>query len=84
MVSLPSLQVLNLANTDITDAALVLIAKTKTYSIDLRGTKVTASGLCGSNISSGQIFLDINQFTPEEVRRIRAITNVVLGQQFPW
>ena len=84
VVSLPSLALLNLANTGITDAGLALIAKTKIYAIDVRGTKVTAAGLCDSKISGKKIFLDINQFTSEEVRRIRKNSEVYLGPEFPW
>jgi len=84
VAKLPALLTLNLANTEITDAGLVLIAKTKIGFIDLRGTKVTAAGLCESKFAGWQIFLDMNQFTPEEVRRIRNSANIVLGQEFPW
>ncbi len=84
VASLPALLTLNLANTEITDAGLLMIAKTKTQHIDLRGTKVTAAGLCESKFAGWQIFLDMNQFTPEEVRRIRNSANIVLGQEFPW
>jgi len=84
VVSLPALAFLNLANTGITDAGLAMITKTQIYAIDLRGTKVTAAGLCDSKISGKEIFLDINQFTSEEVRRIRKNSKVYLGQEFPW
>lgn len=84
VVSLPSLVFLNLANTGITDAGLSLMAKTQIHAIDVRGTKITAVGLCDNKISGKEIFLDINQFTSEEVRRIRINSEVYLGQEFSW
>ena len=83
VVSLPALVSLNLANTDITDAGLAMIAKTQIHAIDVRGTKITAAGLCDSKFSDKEIFLDINQFTSEEVRRIRKNSKVYLGHEFP-
>ncbi len=84
LAALPSIRLLNLANTKITDTGLAQISGISSYAIDLRGTKVTAAGLCDHKIAGRNIYIDLNQFTPEEIRRISNNVRLTLGRQFPW
>ena len=79
-----SLYCLSLANTNVTDAALPHIAKANPLiRLDLRNTRITAEGLANSDITCQRIYLGLDQFTPQEIRRIRATKSIAIGEEFP-
>lgn len=76
------LQRLNLANTEIGDAGLEHLAKLSAYSIDLRGTRVTSAGLIHSGLSNKAIYLDIDQYSSQELQKVRQAIDARIGAAF--
>lgn len=67
---------INLSYTDITDKGLAVVS---CQEVDVRHTKVTAPGLL-EFLQFGKIYIDHNQFTPEELVSLRNSKVVVDGE----
>lgn len=72
---------LNLANTQLTDAALPKLAKSAGAFLDLSLTKITAQGLLANPLSNyREIRVAVGQFCSDEIRKLKQSTRIVIGE----
>ena len=75
---------LDLSNTKISDYGLHALEGQTIHQLNLSGTLITAIGLAKCRLEAECIiYLEFNQFSPDELRQLHEYKNIVVGERFP-